>query len=295
MKKLVNVSLFSLVAGLGITLFSCNGQPKAELKNDIDSLSYVAGINVTQGLEQYLNQLGVDSTLMKVFVAGLLDGAKVDKEDKKPVAKATGFQIGQQISQQMIPSLESQFFGGDSTLKINTKDFLAGFIGAATHTGLKIAQEEAQGLQTSLVSGIKLKAFAPVIAENQKYLDDNKSNEGVVTTESGLQYKITTTGKGAIPTATDVVKVHYHGTTITGEVFDSSIESGKPAEFPVNGVIRGWTELLQLLPVGSKATAYIPYDLAYGEQGAGGKIGPYATLIFEIELIEIVKKDEKKK
>ena len=122
----------------------------------------------------------------------------------------------------------------------------------------------------------------------EQFLNDNKSKEGVVTLESGLQYKVISTGNGAIPKSSDTVKCHYEGRLINGAVFDSSIRRGEPAEFPVNGVIAGWVEALQLMPVGSKWQLYIPSDLAYGPHGAGQAIGPNETLIFDIELLDIV-------
>jgi len=122
----------------------------------------------------------------------------------------------------------------------------------------------------------------------QNYLKDNAGKEAVTETESGLQYEIINLGTGDKPGLTSKVKTHYHGTLIDGTVFDSSYDRGEPAEFPVNGVIAGWTEALQLMPVGSKWKLTIPYGLAYGEQGAGGSIGPCETLIFDIELLEIV-------
>ena len=125
-------------------------------------------------------------------------------------------------------------------------------------------------------------------AEGQKFLDENAKKDGVVVLESGLQYEVLVEGEGEKPTAQSTVKTHYHVTLIDGTVFDSSYDRGQPAEFPVGGVIRGWTEALQLMSVGSKWRLAIPYDLAYGEQGAGGKIGPYATLVFDVELLEIV-------
>lgn len=124
--------------------------------------------------------------------------------------------------------------------------------------------------------------------EGEKFLADNKKEEGVVELPSGLQYKILVEGKGNTPKATDKVKCHYHGTLIDGTVFDSSVQRGTPAEFPVNGVIKGWVEALQLMPIGSKWRLFIPSGLAYGEHGAGGSIGPKATLIFDVELIDIV-------
>ncbi|MFC3151699.1 FKBP-type peptidyl-prolyl cis-trans isomerase [Litoribrevibacter euphylliae] len=120
------------------------------------------------------------------------------------------------------------------------------------------------------------------------FLESNKSKGGIKVTESGLQYEVIEEGKGEIPESTSRVKTHYHGTFIDGNVFDSSVERGEPATFPVNGVIRGWTEALTMMPVGSKWKLYIPSELAYGSQGASGAIPPNTALIFEIELLEIV-------
>lgn len=122
-----------------------------------------------------------------------------------------------------------------------------------------------------------------------EFMANNALEEGVVSLPSGMQYKVIKTGTGAKPIASDTVSCHYHGTLINGTVFDSSVQRGKPAEFPVSGVIAGWVEALQLMTVGSKWRLFIPPYLAYGEQGAGGVIGPNATLIFDVELLDIVK------
>jgi len=127
------------------------------------------------------------------------------------------------------------------------------------------------------------------IKVGEKFLAENKTKKGVVTTASGLQYQVIKDGTGEIPKKTDKVKVHYHGTLIDGTVFDSSVQRGEPATFGVTQVIAGWTEALQLMKVGSKWKLFIPYNLAYGERGAGGAIGPYSTLIFEVELLSIEK------
>ena len=131
------------------------------------------------------------------------------------------------------------------------------------------------------------KASESVVEEGRKFLAENSKKENVVTLESGLQYEVIKNGEGAKPTLNDQVTTHYHGTLIDGTVFDSSVERGEPASFPVSGVIKGWTEALQLMSVGSKWRLFVPYDLAYGERGAGPKIGPFSTLIFEVELISI--------
>jgi FKBP-type peptidyl-prolyl cis-trans isomerase FklB len=125
-------------------------------------------------------------------------------------------------------------------------------------------------------------------AEGQVFLDKNAKRDEVTVTESGLQYEVLTTGEGEKPTAASTVRTHYHGTLIDGTVFDSSYDRGEPAEFPVGGVIAGWTEALQMMTVGSKWRLAIPYELAYGEQGAGGAIGPFQTLVFDVELLEIL-------
>ena len=125
-------------------------------------------------------------------------------------------------------------------------------------------------------------------AEGEAFLAENKKKSGVVVLPSGLQYEVLTEGKGKKPAATDRVQCHYHGTLINGEVFDSSIERGEPAVFGVSQVIPGWVEALQLMPVGSKWRLFIPSDLAYGENGAGGKIAPNSTLIFDVELLKVL-------
>ena len=131
-------------------------------------------------------------------------------------------------------------------------------------------------------------AFKALEAENQAFLEENKKAAGVIVTDSGLQYEILTEGNGAKPTAESTVRVHYTGSLIDGTVFDSSVKRGTPAEFPVGGVIKGWTEALQLMPVGSKWRLTIPHNLAYGERGAGASIPPFATLVFEVELLDIL-------
>ncbi|MET1257190.1 FKBP-type peptidyl-prolyl cis-trans isomerase [Aliikangiella maris] len=127
-----------------------------------------------------------------------------------------------------------------------------------------------------------------VIEEGKRFLSENSKKDGVTVTESGLQYEVITAGEGEKPTASSRVQTHYHGTLIDGTVFDSSYERGQPAEFAVNGVIAGWTEALQLMNVGAKWRLTIPYELAYGERGAGNAIGPYSTLVFDVELLAIL-------
>ncbi len=172
-------------------------------------------------------------------------------------------------------------------VKIDKVVFLKGLSDAMDNNN-RLTPEEMMAAFNALDADVKAVQDS-VKGMEKSFLLKNKTNKDVVETESGLQYKVITLGTGVKPQATDEVKVHYHGTTIDGTVFDSSIERGEPIVFPLNGVIPGWTEGVQLMPVGSKFIFYIPSELAYGEQGAGnGAIKPGATLIFEIELLGIM-------
>ncbi len=152
----------------------------------------------------------------------------------------------------------------------------------------EISYEDAQAVINEFFTELQAKISEKGQVEGNAFLAENAKRSEVVTLESGLQYEVLTAGNGAIPTASNSVKVHYHGTTIDGNVFDSSVSRGEPATFGVTQVISGWVEALQLMPVGSKWKLFIPSDLAYGAQGAGQSIAPHATLVFEVELLEIV-------
>ena len=152
---------------------------------------------------------------------------------------------------------------------------------------LKISEQESNVILQEYFGKLAQKAQSQNVEAGQNFLADNAKRVGVVTTATGLQYEVLTEGSGDSPKETDQVTVHYHGTLIDGTVFDSSVERGQPATFPVNGVIPGWVEALQLMNPGAKFKLFIPSNLAYGERGAGGAIGPNATLIFEVELISI--------
>ncbi len=153
---------------------------------------------------------------------------------------------------------------------------------------LEMSIQEAQAIINDYFQQLQEKAFEQNIKEGKNFLVENAKRAEVKTTASGLQYEIIKEGKGQTPAASDRVKVHYHGTLINGNVFDSSVNRGEPATFGVTQVIQGWVEALQLMPVGSKWKLYIPSELAYGAQGAGQSIAPHTTLIFEVELLDIV-------
>jgi len=154
-------------------------------------------------------------------------------------------------------------------------------------TPLDVTTEEAGKIINEYFAELQSKQFEANIKAGKDFLAENAKKEGVVTLESGLQYEVIKEGTGAKPSATDEVKCHYHGTLIDGTIFDSSVERDEPAVFPVNGVIAGWVEALQLMNVGSKWKLFIPSELAYGERGAGQHIPPHTTLVFEVELLDI--------
>ena len=288
MKK---VSIFMAIAAAA-SLASCTAQaPKANLKSDIDSLSYSIGMAQTQGLKGYLTgRLDVDTAYMADFIKGLNEGA--NKTSKKDIAYMAGLQIGQMVSKQWVEGFNQQIFGGDSTQTISRENLLAGFVAGVVGKGI-MTKEEAQTFMQTQMDAVKAKAMEKKYADNkaagEKFLAENKTKEGVVTTPSGLQYKIITKGTGEIPADSSKVKVNYKGTLIDGTEFDSSYKRKEPATFRANQVIKGWTEALTMMPVGSKWELYIPQELAYGARETGGPIKPFSTLIFEVELVGIEK------
>ena len=200
---------------------------------------------------------------------------------KDTMSYALGANIGKNMAQQKLP--------------VNI-DLVAAGIRDAFNGSSKLADADMQAALQSLQEEVSKameaeqgKAKVENLAKSNKFLEENKTKTGVMTTPSGLQYRVIKEGTGKKPNANNTVRVHYTGTLIDGTKFDSSVDRGQPAEFALNGVIAGWTEGLQLMPVGSKYVFYLPPNLAYGENGAGASIGPNQALIFEVELLEIVK------
>lgn len=177
----------------------------------------------------------------------------------------------------------------------NVDDLIAGFLQAikGDSSAMKMTQQEAEAYIQTYLRDASMKDAQKTKEEGEKFLAENKTKDGVFTTESGLQYKVEKEGTGAKPTKEDKVKVHYTGTLLDGTKFDSSVDRGEPAEFGVTQVIPGWTEILQIMPVGSKYVIWVPSELAYGERGNRG-IKPNSTLKFEVELLDIVNDDQKK-
>ncbi|MBQ7472188.1 MAG: FKBP-type peptidyl-prolyl cis-trans isomerase [Prevotella sp.] len=292
MKKLTIVAAMMAITA---AFTACgNSTPKADLKSDIDSMSYGMGLSQSQGLKDFLVQrMNIDTTYMDEFIKGLNDGANAG-DDKKKAAYYAGIQIGQQISNQMIVGINHEVFGNDSTKTISLKNFMAGFVAGTTGKNAKMTVEQAQTVAETKMREIKAKnmekEFGPNKKEGEKFLASNKTQPDVKVLESGVQYKVLKEGNGPLPKDTSRVKVHYEGRTIDGNVFDSSYKNGTPITLRANQVIKGFTDALVHMPEGSEWEIYIPQELAYGEREQG-QIKPFSALIFKVSLISVDKKD----
>lgn len=292
MKKLTVVAAMATAAA---AFTACgNSTPKADLKTDVDSMAYAIGMANTMGLKEYLvGRLGVDTAYMAEFIKGVNEGANAG-DDKKKTAYYAGLQIGQQISNQMVAGINREAFGNDSTQTISLKNFMAGFVSGTTGKGGLMTMEQAGMVAQTKMQQIRTrsleKEYAPNKEKGEKFLAANAKKEGVKTLPGGVQYKVLTEGKGQTPADTSMVEVHYEGRTIDGKVFDSSYERKEPVSLRCNQVIKGWTNALVNMPVGSEWEVYIPQELAYAERDQGD-IKPFSALIFKIKLISI--KDKK--
>lgn len=284
---------FVAAAVLTALISSCNSSaPKADMKTDIDSLSYSIGMAQTQGMKEYLaNRIGVDTAYIDEFVKGLNEAAQA-VDDKKKNAYYTGVSFGLQISQNMYKGLNHEIFGEDSTQTVSMRNLIAGVASGITGNDSKMTMEEAQEYSRTHMEIIKNKQLEKTYGSNKKageeYLAKTAKKEGVKKLANGVLYEVITEGKGAVPADTNRVKVNYEGKLIDGTVFDSSYDRKEPTSFRCNQVIPGWTEALTHMPVGSKWKVYIPQEQAYAGREAG-KIKPFSALIFEIELLSIEK------
>ena len=247
------------------------------LNNALDSLNYAFGYANGAQVNKYLLAEDTTGNAIDEFLDNVVKGMK--QEIRNPQLVSVAKNIGNAIREQ-----ESVGLLGVAGLETNYDMIKQGFInGLYNYTEQMDAQAANEYVQTVLNN----KKYGETKAAGEQFLQENALREEVKVTESGLQYEVLVQGKGPKPTAEQTVKVHYEGTLVDGTVFDSSYQRGEPIEFPLNGVIKGWTEGLQLMPVGSKYKLYIPYELGYGERGAGQSIPPYAALIFTVELLEI--------
>ena len=315
----MNKNNLLIIALVGILASACTTNfpvEKAKIKTTQDSVSYVIGIDYGSGIseqmetfpggmnnDEFLNAFiasfkGEEATITvedsRTYIMDYVQAAQASDEDSTvsapsnmdSVSYIVGADYGSGISEQM-----SSFPGG-----MNNTAFLEAFVTAFQGDSSKLEIEDARTFIMDYVNKAqvgadaeKAEANAAAAAEGIKFLEENAKKEGITTTASGLQYKVLTKGTGAKPTTESTVSVHYHGTLLDGTVFDSSVERNEPASFGVTQVIKGWTEALQLMNVGSKYTLYIPSELAYGANPPGGTIPPNAVLIFDVELLEIVK------
>jgi FKBP-type peptidyl-prolyl cis-trans isomerase FklB len=203
-------------------------------------------------------------------------------QDFSSIEGRVSYGVGRQMGQQL---LDNPFDG------INAEAVAKGLLDALNNVANPFTDAQLQEAFEEInrrMQAQQAEQHKDLAGAGEAFLAENAKKPGITITASGLQYEVITQGTGAIPTKTSRVKTHYHGTLIDGTVFDSSVNRGQPIDFPVNGVIAGWTEALQLMPIGSKWRLYIPHNLAYGERGAGGSIKPFSALIFDVELIDIV-------
>ena len=253
-----------------------------------DSLSYAAGFANTQGLIPYLLQMKMDTTYMADFIAGMQE-AMAKSSDPSFTARSMGYNIYSQLNDRMLTGLAEELKQSPDSL--NKDMFFAGFFDALHNDTTKFNVNGASEFFQNRMKADQEAKKEALYGENRKkgeaFLADNKTKEGVITTPSGLQYKIITKGTGVIPTATQEVSVKYEGKLIDGTEFDSSYKRKDPVtKFRANQVIKGWTEALTMMPVGSVWELYIPQELAYGDREAG-KIPPFSTLIFKVELVDV--------
>ena len=296
MKKAIMVALALLV--VGATFSSVHAQQVPTTR--VDSLSYGIGMAQTQGLKEYLSkQRHLDlnnQEVMDNFVKGLKEGATAEDTQSK-AAYYEGIQIGQQILRQMKPGINKELFGADASKSISYDLFLSAFLSGVTGKDGLMSVEDASKLAQRLMPVVKEEALLEKYGANKKAGEDfmaaqaklaKKKKSGITVLPSGMMYKVLVKGNGPVAKESDKVKVKYEGRLIDGTVFDSTEKhGGEPATFSPSQVIKGWTEALTLMPVGSKWQLYIPQELAYGNRDAG-QIKPFSALIFDVEVLEIV-------
>ena len=294
MKKVI---LATAVASVALLSACNNGSPKANMRTGVDTLSYEIGLSYSEQAKGQLAPMGVDSAYVDEFIKGVKDGTLAE-DDKKKMAYYMGILFGLQSNMQLLQGVERQAFAGDTTQKLSRKNYLAGLVaGLKDKSSLKIggkvvdprmAYELASAKINELSAKAMAKQYASEKSKNEQFLSKNAKAEGVRTLQGGVQYRVLKEGTGAIPKDTATVSVLYEGRLIDGKVFDSTDRSnkGKPAEFPVNGVVKGLGIALTHMPVGSTWEIFIPYNLGYGEQG-NPQIPPFSTLIFKVTLVGI--------
>ena len=282
--------IFTTIVIVLFTLVSCGGSSTKtkmpKLNNELDSMNYAYGMfNGNELKSMFAHEPDSAEYKIEQLLKGMLAGISGQPSDDMQMEQ-TALQVGNFLKHQRDHGLMN-----DSTLKLNYNLVRQGLVNGIKSKHQLMTFEEAQVyLESTMMKReeeMNERLYGKNKEEGAKFFSENAEKEGIITTESGLQYEVLEAGNGPKPALEDQVKVHYHGTLLNGEVFDSSIERGTPANFGVGQVIPGWIEGLQLMPVGSKYRFYIPYDLAYGGR-ATSSIPPYSALIFDVELLDII-------
>ena len=291
MKKLTFAAVAAVSAAM---LVSCgNSTPKANLKSEIDTVSYAMGVMQGQSLKEYMTRgMGIDTAYVDEFIKGLNVGVNAG-DDKKKSAYYAGVQIGQQISNQMVKAINHDLFGDDSTKSVSMKNLMAALICGVKGEKTIMTAEQAQMVWQAKSQAIKAMSmeqqYGKNKAEGAKFIAEYAKKAGVKKLEGGVLYRVIKEGKGEMPKDTSLVRVHYEGKTVDGKVFESSYERKEPVQLRANQVIPGWTTALTHMPVGSTWEVVIPYDKAYGDRETP-QIKPFSTLIFKIELVGVGRK-----
>ena len=267
------------------TFVSCgNSVPKAELNDDVDTLSYAFGIEQSQGVKQFLQQMEIDTAYIDEFAKGIAEAAQ-GVDDKKKAAYNAGIGVGQQLNM-MLKGYSRQLFDGDSTKTLSMKNLAAGFIAGATGKDAKMTLEQARMFGQAKAQAILTKKAETKFAKEKKASDDFMAaaakKEGIQKLGLGVLYKVLKAGNGAVPSKNATVTINYEGKNISGKVFDKR----DGAKMPISGAIPGFVEAISHMPVGSKWEIYIPYSAGYGAQQAGPDLKPFSALIFTVELLK---------
>lgn len=282
------ITLFAVLAIVLATAFSCGKSHKANLKTDVDTISYAIGLVNGGQLKMFLEQQGMDSTCISDFLKGFNEGAKAVGDKKKEA-----YYMGLVQGMQMTDGLNGRIFGGEEgDPQLSVKNLMAGLAAGVKNDTTVFNPMDIQGKLESMISSVHDKSMAKKYKENKeagiKFLAEKAKDAQVKKLANGVLYKVIKEGNGVVPDSTTKVKVNYEGKLIDGTVFDSSYERNEPAEMLPSMVVPGFAEALKNMPVGSIWEVYIPADQAYGEREAG-KIKPFSTLIFKIELLDTVK------
>ena len=290
------ISLFAILAIVLATAFSCKKSGKANLKTDVDTISYAIGQLKGGQLHMFLEQQGMDSTCIADFMKGFKEGAK-NVGDKKKQAYYMGLMQGMQMTE----GLNQNIFGdSNGDQKISVPKFIAGLTAGVKKDTSVFKPEEMNAKIDEMISSVHKNAMEKKYKENKeagaKFLAEKAKDPNVKKLANGVLYKVIKEGNGAIPndSTANKVKINYDGKLIDGTKFDSSYDRNQPAEMLLSQVVSGFSEALRHMPVGSTWEVYIPADQAYGDKGTG-QIKPFSTLVFKIELLDILKNEAPKK